>query len=464
MIGGNGMRKEDEDYLNFLRAIPLDRLNDPAVVAEAASKLRRAKTNGAAGAAGPANDGWPVMDPAAYHGFVGDVVEAIEPHTEADPAAILIQLLVAAGSLVGRRCYYPVEGDRHHGNLFSVLVGESAKARKGTSWGRVKAVAKVADQEWSEDRTKGGLSSGEGLINEVRDEVVKWDAASKSWDVVDPGVADKRLLIVEPEFASVLAMMDRPGNMLSQLVRKAWDGDKLATLTKGSPLTATAAHISLIGHITKDELRKRLTETEKANGFANRFIFALARRSKKLPFGGCLSDSHVLELGNILKAALDALPAGDHRVTMTSEARKKWAGIYDTLSEGKPGLIGAVTARAEAQVVRFAMIYALLDKKLEIDVSHLRAALAVWEYAEASAVHIFGASLGHPVADAILRDLRQAGDAGVSRTAIRDLFGRNQPAYAIQAALQVLLENGLARMESAKAFGQGRPTETWFAT
>ena len=79
---------------------------------------------------------------------------------------------------------------------------------------------------------KGGLSSGEGLINEVRDEVKKWSAKEKAWDVVDPGVTDKRLMIVEAEFAGALAVMERHGNTLSPVLRKAWDGDRLATLTR----------------------------------------------------------------------------------------------------------------------------------------------------------------------------------------------------------------------------------------
>jgi len=66
--------------------------------------------------------------------------------------------------------YYQVESDRHHANLFTVLVGATSKARKGTSMGRVSGIVKVADERWFDERAKGGLSSGEGLINEVRDE------------------------------------------------------------------------------------------------------------------------------------------------------------------------------------------------------------------------------------------------------------------------------------------------------
>jgi hypothetical protein len=163
-------------------------------------------------------------------------------------------------------------------------------------------VVKTADETWTTDRIKGGLSSGEGFINEVRDPVERYDPKEKRTEIVDPGAADKRLMIVEPEFAGAISVAERHGNTLSPLVRRAWDGDKLATLTRNSPLTATGAHISIIGHITVDELRTRINRTELANGFANRFLFALTRRSKELPFGGTLTDSEILQLGERLKA------------------------------------------------------------------------------------------------------------------------------------------------------------------
>src|SRR6266540_904795 len=121
----------------------------------------------------PPDLGWPTMHGDAYHGLAGEVVEAIQPHSEADPVAILVQFLAAAGNVIGNCPYHQIEGDQHHTNLFAVLVGDSAKARKGTAWGRVKGVVRLADEQWFGDRTKGGLSSGEGFISEVRDEIKK---------------------------------------------------------------------------------------------------------------------------------------------------------------------------------------------------------------------------------------------------------------------------------------------------
>src|SRR5262249_46111251 len=182
---------------------------------------------------------YPALDGAAFYGLPGEIVRTIEPHSEADPVALLIQVLTLSGNIVGQSPYYQVESDSHHGNLFCVLVGDSSKARKGTSLGRIRAVARVADESWADDRLKNGLSSGEGLINEVRDSVHKWDVKEKRLDIVDRGVTDKRLMIVGPEFAGALEAAERHGNTLSPLIRRAWDGGKLSTLTTTSPLSPT---------------------------------------------------------------------------------------------------------------------------------------------------------------------------------------------------------------------------------
>jgi hypothetical protein len=432
-------------------------------IIEAAKAKHSPKPNGAPGhgVTAPAEMPWPMMSRDAYYGLAGDLVQEIEPHTEADPVAILIQFVTCAGNIIGNCPYYQVEGSRHRTNLFSVLVGQSSKARKGTSWDRISEIVKTADERWFSDRAKGGLSSGEGLINEVRDEFKKWNGKEGAWEIIDPGVSDKRLMVTEPEFAGALVAADRHGNTLSSVIRKAWDGGKLSTMTRSSPLCATGAHISLIGHITIEELRARLTRTDMANGFANRFLFMLVKRSNLLPFGGDeLDDGLILELGERFKGAISSA-SNIGRVGWTSSARDAWKAVYGQLSEGKPGLLGAVTSRGEAQCVRLALIYALLDGAANIDLPHIRAALAIWEYAEASAAHIFGASLGDNVADDIQRALQNAGREGMSRTAIRDLFGRHQSADRIGAALALLASGGRAKMETRQS--AGRPTEIWIA-
>jgi hypothetical protein len=408
----------------------------------------------------PREPPWPEMDTAAYYGLAGDFVRAMEPHTEADPAGLLVQFLIAFGSIIGNEPYYLVESDRHHANLFAVLVGSSARGRKGTGAGRVRLVAQVADEVWSNERNASGFSSGEGLIHSVRDKVLKWNAKDHCEEIVDPGVSDKRLLVTEAEFAGTLSVMERAGNTLSPVIRNAWDGLPLQTLTKNSPAKATGAHVSIVGHITKDELKARLTRTDMANGFANRFLFCLVKRSKLLPYGGHVDDVTMARLAEQFKQAVEfAKRVG--RVRMTDAAAKAWGEAYAELSAERPGLLGAVTARAEAQVIRLSLIFALLDSKDTIDTAHLGAAMGVWAYCDQSAYLIFGDSLGDPVADEILSALRRAARDGMTRTAISHLFLRHRTSDQISAAVAMLHRLGLAQCE--ERLTGGRAAETWFA-
>jgi hypothetical protein len=128
---------------------------------------------------------WPdPLEPEAFHGVAGDFVRAIAPHTESDPAALLIQFLAAFGNVIGRCPHFAAEADRHSCNLFVCLVGATAKGRKGSSWSHIRRAGAGVDPEWGANRIQQGLSSGEGLIWAVRDAIAKREPIRKSGKVV----------------------------------------------------------------------------------------------------------------------------------------------------------------------------------------------------------------------------------------------------------------------------------------
>ncbi|MGN6586599.1 MAG: DUF3987 domain-containing protein [Solirubrobacterales bacterium] len=381
------------------------------------------------------------MRKAALHGIAGEVVRIIEPHTEADPAAILVQFLVAFGNAIGRGAGFTAEVTQHATNLYALIVGQTSKGRKGSSWQQARRPVELADPGWA-DRIVSGISSGEGLIHAVRDSA-------------DDGERDKRILAYESEFASVLRVMRRDGSITGMVIRQAWESGELRTLTRTNPLLATGAHISIIGHIAQEELRKELKRTDAASGFGNRFLYVCARRSKSLPEGGALTDDH---WQRVTPRLADAICFGRSAgiLTRDQEARELWAAIYDRLSEGASGLFGAITSRSEAQVMRLAVIYAVLDQAKEIQRDHLEAALAVWEYCEASARYLFGESLGNDIADRVVDELRQIAPAGRSRNELRKLFGHHRIAGELDDALRLLATNGLIREEVEPTKGRSR--------
>jgi hypothetical protein len=402
---------------------------------------------------------WPEMDEAAYQGIFGRIVEIVEPHTEGDPVAVLTGALVGVGNAIGRGPYMQIGATKHRTNLFVGHVGATAKGRKGSAWSPVKDIMHAADSDWAENRILSGLSSGEGLINEVRDPVQasEKDGTEKT---IDQGVADKRLLVMEGELSQVLKVMKREGNTLSPVMRNAWDGETLRTLVKHSPHRATDPHISIAGHITLAELTRYLTETEMANGLANRFQWFLVRRSKSLPFGG---EWHTVDLAPITRKLAGILEYANQNVRMTwgEDARALWREAYEVLTEDRRGMFGAITARAEAQALRLSMLYALADYSHEIRRSHVESALAVWEYAEASALYVFGEATGDPDADKVLATLKDAED-GMTRTEVSELFGRNKSRQELDRIREALIKAEKLRV-SLKTEGRSKkPVERWF--
>jgi Protein of unknown function (DUF3987) len=399
--------------------------------------------------------GSPVLGDAALYGLAGDIVRAIEPVTEADPVALLTNLLVSFGSAVGPTPHATADGRRHSTNLFVVQVGNSSKSRKGTALARIRPVIELVDPEWAESQIVGGLSSGEGLIHAVRDDSEK---VTNEGEPVDPGVEDKRLLVIEEEFASTLLVNKRERNTLSTLVRQAWDGKNLQTLTRTNPLRATGAHISIVGHITQEELTRCLTDTEMSNGFANRFLWVYARRSKELPFGGgepALGDAvrrlrQALDFGQRQGGALEFDPA----------ARTLWAERYSELSRARPGLIGAIVNRAEAQVLRLSLLYAVLDCSSHIREVHLRAALALWQYAEDSAEYIFGTAIGSPIAEKIAKAIGTDPAKTMDRTTLSTMLGGHVAAAQLDAAVACLVDQGRVTVRVDDTRGRPRTVYT----
>jgi hypothetical protein len=397
----------------------------------------------------PAPAGWPTPPaPAAYHELLGEIVKTISPHTEADPVAILTQLLVAFGAATGHGAWFTVEATRHHPNEYMLLVGQSSKARKGSSWDHVRRLIAQADPS-IEQRILTGLSSGEGLIWAVRDPTAQ-----------DAGHTDQRLLVIEPEFASVLKAASREISTLSPTLRSAWDGRPLAILTRTSPARATHAHVSMIGHITQDELRRHTSQPELANGYLNRILLIACRRQRLLPEGGDPDPLHSTGLDRLLAATIKhAHTAGE--IHLAPDARELWHHAYRQLAEPLPGIVGQITARAEAHTIRLALLYTLADGQRHIGPSHLTAALALHDYAARSAAWALASATGRPLAEQIHAALRRY-PAGLTRTQISDTLKHNRPASEIDTALRALQAAGRASVTQI-ATG-GRPAQLWTAT
>ncbi|MGI8804347.1 MAG: DUF3987 domain-containing protein [Thermoleophilaceae bacterium] len=375
-------------------------------------------------------------------GLAGEVVGTILPWTEADPAALLLDFMTTFGSAVGPGPHMYVGDETHEPKLFTVIVGETAAGRKGTSRAAIRRVFERAQPEWAHENELTGLSSGEGLIQAMAD--------------MD---GSKNVLDVETEFAKVLTVAGRQGNTLDALIRQLWEGSRVRILNRKAT-RLDDAFFSLIGHVTEFELRAKLSEVDQVSGFANRILWTYAHRSKLLPAGGRIPDEVLLPLARRVRRAI-CRARRLREMDRTVGAAREWERTYIRMADSRlPGLLGAVTDRREAQSVRLALLFAAMDGRRKIQPSHVRAASGVWSYCQESAAYVFGDTLGDPRADKVLTALRTAEGGELKRSVIRADVLRDHVKRPELDAIRDLLVKA-ERVEVETEATEGRAAELW---
>jgi hypothetical protein len=408
---------------------------------------------------------FPTLHRDAFYGLPGKIVAAVLPYTEAHPAALLAQYLAEFGAHIGPGAHLRIANERHPALLHVLILGRSSDGAKGTSAAVARALFNAAEQAARAGgarhetlRRVSGLSSGEGLLDLVRDSNGK-DPDDKTFD---EGERDKRVLVVEQEYVAVLSVMDRNGNTLSKHLRDAWDFKTLQTVTRANPLKATNAHIVVIGQATPGEFKLKLKEGLLLGGTVNRNLLIASRRSSDQPHGGNIPVELLAEYGPAIAETIGAATR-DEELLFTDDALSLWEDAYPQLVRARPdGPVAQSLSRARPQVKRIALAYALADGGDEIGAPHLQAALALWQYVEDTAEWLFGAHVDTGETEGLLRFIAEAGTTGRTRTEISvGFFQRHKKSAEITAVLGELMKDGRVRQETDSS-GPGRPTARYY--
>ncbi|TSB21862.1 DnaB-like helicase N-terminal domain-containing protein [Streptomyces benahoarensis] len=389
----------------------------------------------------------PTPHPDVFCGWLGETVRELDPTTEADPVAVLANLLSAAGAIIGRRPHLMVGNDRHPSLIWALTIGPTSSGRKGSATSTARRVlAEALPDFFGPDHTPRGLNSGEGLIEYVKD---------NTGETAAPASIDKRLWVVESEYAVTMSRGRREGSSLPGVLRQAWDGDSLGSMVRDS-LKATDPHIAILGHITPEEFRAKMQDSEMAGGTYNRFLPIFCHRNLILP--GSRGASH--ELITNLAASWRTVFADAARIDEVEFSSSAWElycdEVYPALSDDSAGgVITQFTARAAPYVQRVAMVYALCDHTATISEAHLRAAWQLLNYARASAVHLLGGTTGDPKVNKLAEAVRTAGPDGLTADRIRRLFKNTTRPERDRLVAQLLDLPGYTRYQKPTG---GRPT------
>jgi len=404
----------------------------------------------------------PELSAKALHGIAGEITREVSANSEASQAALLASVMSFASAHFGANAFTMVGDSKHPPRISVTIVGASSRARKGTSTAPIRRVFGLAKKYCSDADIRvsnGPATSGEGLIYNVRDAS---DEEDKDGKLIDAGVADKRLLILEGEFGAVLQAMLRQGNTLSSILRNAWDDGNLEPLTKTNRIKATGAHIVMLGHITQDELLAKLPADAIYNGLVNRILWVCARRPKMIAIPFAMDNTKVDGFAKRIAAAIEYAQSIQEPVTMSEECKALWIEMYPRLSKDIPGVLGAVTSRAEPQVLRLALIYCLLDLSARIQPEHLIAAAALWQYASDSARFIFGGITADPESNRVLLELSKS---EMTQTQLNDVFSGHMSSADLRKILSGLEGSGrVSQRREGGGRGKGKATTYWHIT
>jgi hypothetical protein len=401
---------------------------------------------------------WPVMGLPAHRGVLGDYIKAVSPFTEADDAGVLLHLLAMAGRMIGPDVLVEFGAEKHPAKVWPLVVGDTSRGRKGTAEGVARRLFERVHLTRPMPFPEANISSGEALIWAVRDDRAETGKDGK--EHVVPGVADKRQLFIESEFASPLRVARRESSILSGVMRQAWGQDSLSQVAKKEPANcASGAHISIIGHITPDELRKEMRALDLSNGFLNRFLLCMVRRARHLPLGPPITDEMVDPFVTRIVSAVDKAWEDAGSWALDEPAARLYTAWYDWNSrrEDMPQRVSDLMARAEAYIPRLALIYAVLDSSRTIQAMHIESALAIVEYAEDSAGYLFGdGTTAQSVDERLLAWLTEIHPEPLSRTEITRA-DRSIKAHDLDDAVSSLTRRGLIATVKQPPTGTGRP-------
>jgi hypothetical protein len=335
----------------------------------------------------------PKPSPDCLYGLIGDIAKAGSRDTEVSSFAIALNVMAYLSVAIGRGPYLEIGNTKHHTRLFTLHIGRSARGRKGDALGLLKCIhaeLKKMDEHLAPNLFSGGLSSREGLIDMIRDSYMDGSTENK-------GVEDKRLCIVEAEFANVLQQSKRQGNTLSAALRTSWDGDSISPATKNSRISVTDPHIGICAAITPVELRTMIEAKDLTNGFANGFLYAYLERAILVPLPPANLQVEIEALAKRVQTVL--IHCGAHRwidknnlrIQLTASARIVYSGLYkNELNDCSSGeKITSLIERRAPMVLRMAMLFSLCDLETMIDVKHLNAALAWIRFSIESVKYIF---------------------------------------------------------------------------
>jgi hypothetical protein len=376
------------------------------------------------------------MNEIAFSGVLGECVKFLEEGTDASRVGLLASMVSFCGALMPARTYWH---GMHTSSPYLALVGKQGIGRKGTAMFRVRdALAHALEPRAVEDIRFEGLASGEALVKALLDR-------DRETNRNPTGI------LFEEEYESFLAASGREGSTLDSRMRAAFDGKQLSHRKVAERITVAEPYwLSGLVGITPSALRRRYPQENFDNGSGTRWLWLPVQRR----------DVRVASQEPILPPELSTALVKAYQANVKTQPRiDPGPGVEDLLSEYDEylrseviGTAAKLTVRYGVIALRIALVHAAVSRSKAISRKHVRAAIAMTEYARAGIRFCFGDTATDIYSTHLYRLLldSETGELPqhiLSKWFLRDFVKR-------QTAIDGLVDLGLATVEKVKTKGR----------
>lgn len=403
----------------------------------------------------------PSIDEQCFYGIAGLLANEAAPQVGVSREAVLFQFLIFIGNMCEHKFHFNLGGSKLYLNDYLLIVGETSKAKKGTSLKTVKYFIEKINEDYYKTSIRTGVNSGEGLVNAVRDRVVVLEEKKKGEikeTVIDEGGKSKTALFIEPEFSRLMKSGKRDGNTATEILRQAWDGDYLEVVVKKDSCSSTDHHISMIGHITQSEFQFLNSEVSTTNGYLNRFLFCRIFNGSPVPLPksfDTLSFSFMPKLYSVIGFIKST---ESEEIKLEDDTIALWEEIYSDLFYSPDDGFSELMARTPTHILKIAMTFAVLDCSYRISRDHLISAKAVVDYSNDSIRFIFTSpsKKNNSNEQKVIEFIAKKEGSVMRSEVMRELFNKKIKAIELNGLKDSLVSQKLIKVESADG------AERWF--
>ena len=304
-------------------------------------------------------------------GIIGDFVDLAYPTTVACREMLLYQMLPVIGALLGATYYLPYGSDKHFPSLFSLAIGRTSDG-KGQAKHHIEDAIRLVEPAWFSQNVFANPASGEGLVRML---------AGKGLVL---GGKKNRVVVYNSEMVTTFNASARKDSTLSGNLRTAYDGDRIENFRSDTKKSYTADNyiLGFCGMITPQELKDVMPAMDWKNGAANRFLWSIGFKDKTL--GRSAKQPDFTKWADRVRKLVELNKGADLTAIDYSDSGKRaWDEWFYSLPEHNDDTLSESQARAAANCVRVANLYAQLDERrldgwlVQLDREHVEAAIEI---------------------------------------------------------------------------------------